>query len=150
MAKKINPKKAVTEVAEKPINLAEVRYPNKRWIDGKYADPNRFTIRSIKNCIKALDKIITIKQKEFTARDLGVSTQTLGWLSTVRRDETDLLTFHYNDTRITKQYVNVDDPNDIITITRKETVRVYRLNKDYTIEDVKKMREDLVQKFFTI
>jgi hypothetical protein len=153
MAKKINSKKTVVEVAE-PINLAEIRYPSacgmaQLWGEG-YSDSDRFTVKSIKNCIKALDKIIaTGGRNEFTAQDLGVPVQTLRHLSTAY-DSENLLSIRYDDFKITKRYVNVDNPDDIITITRKENRGFYRLNKNYTIEDVKKMREDLIQRFFTI
>jgi hypothetical protein len=154
MAKKINSKKTIVEVAKNPISLAEVRYPStcgmaQLWGEG-YSDSDRFTVKSIKNCIKALDKIIaTGGRNEFTARELEVPAQTLRWLST-KYDSANLLSVRHEDLRTSKTYANINDPNDLITITRKITVSFYCLNKNYTIEDVKKMREDLIQRFFTI
>ncbi len=145
MAKKINSKKTVIEVAENSISLAEVRYPSACGMAQGYSNPDKYTVKSIKNCIKALNKIIaTGGRNEFTARELGVPAQTLRWLS-IKYDSANLLSV-----RTSKTYANIKNPNNLKTITRKITVNFYCLNKNYTIEDVKKMREDLIQRFFTI
>ena len=155
MAKKINSKRTVVEVAEEPINLVEVRYPKTyhkkgHWVGEDCYDPDRFTVKSVKNCIKALDKIIaTGGRNEFTAKDLGVPTQTLAVLAQNGR-KTSLLSIRNDFIKTSKTYANVNDPNDLITLTRTTKVRLFSIAHPYTIEDVKKMREDLVQRFFTI
>ena len=154
MAKKINSKRTVVEVAEEPISLVEARYPStckKRWYWSEdYYEPDRFTVKSIKNCIKALDKIIaTGGRNEFTAKDLGVPTQTLTMLAQ-NGGKISLLSMRDDFIKTSKTYVNVNDPNDLITRTRTTEVRFYSIAHPFTIEDVKKMREGLIQRFFTI
>lgn len=157
MAKKINSKRTVVEVTptDNPTALVEARYPKTchkkwHWVGEDCYDPDRFTVKSIKNCIKALDKIIaTGGRNDFTAKDLGVPVQTLTMLAQ-NGGKISLLSMRDDYIKTSKTYVNVNDPNDLITLTRTTKVRLFSIAHPFTIEDVKEMRKGLIQRFFTI
>lgn len=98
------------------------RYTPKYRVETK---PEVYSVRSLRNTLKALQFFYNNPVDKYTARQIGVPASNLKYLV-----EANILTCSHTTEVTCKTYQNVYDPNDVITLNRRTQVYAFKNNCD--------------------